>query len=65
MEPKSTEQEIAELEALIERMKADPVKARKAIEVDGDTKSDRPDNGTSGIAAPDVDEIAPANVPPT
>lgn len=45
MEPKSQEQQIAELEALIERMKADLVRAREALETNGEPKLPTRGNG--------------------
>jgi len=45
MEPKTREEEIAELEALIERLKADLVIARKALEADGEATPFKPGNG--------------------
>ena len=45
MEPKSKEQEIAELEALIERMQTDLAMARKALEADREVKPPKPGNG--------------------
>jgi uncharacterized small protein (DUF1192 family) len=45
MKPKSQDEKIAELEALIERMKADLAKAREALESAGDTPLPKSGNG--------------------
>jgi hypothetical protein len=45
MELKSTEQEIAELEALIERIEADLAAARKALESHDEARRSKPGNG--------------------
>lgn len=45
MEPKSQDEKIAELEALIERMKADLAKAREALETNGEPRLPKPGNG--------------------
>jgi len=45
MEPKSQEERIAELEALIERMQADLALARKALQADEEAKRAKSGNG--------------------
>ena len=45
MEPKSQEQKIAELEALIELLQADLAIARKALEADSEAKPAKAGNG--------------------
>ena len=45
MEPKSMQEQIAELEALIERMKADVAKAREALQSHEEVSLPKPHDG--------------------